>query len=63
MTEKKVHPAVNYSTFIKITGTQAVDKFRKMKELVSGESKYFISLFLVWEFFRKLWKKTIPRQC
>jgi len=62
-TEKEVHPAVNYSTFVNITGTQAVDKFKKIKELVSGENKYFISLFLVWEFFRKVWKKMIPREC
>ena len=56
-TEKEVHTAVNYSTLINVTGTQAVDNFRKIREFVSGVNKYFISLFLVWEFFRKVWKK------
>ena len=49
-TKKEVRMAANYSTFINITGTQTVDKFRKTKEFVSGENEYFISLFLVWEF-------------
>lgn len=49
-TEKEVRTAANYSTFINITGTQTVDKFRKTKEFVSGENEFFISLFLVWEF-------------
>jgi len=62
-TEKEAHAAVNCCTFINITGTQTVHKLRKIKETVSGESNYFISLFLVWEFFRKVWKKMIPRYC
>jgi hypothetical protein len=43
-TEKEVHTAVNYSTFNN-TGAQRVDEFRKIKEFVFGEKKYFISLF------------------
>jgi hypothetical protein len=61
-TKKEVHTAMKYYTF-NITGTQTVDKFRKIKKFVFGENKYFISLFLVWEFFRKVWKKMIRRYC
>jgi hypothetical protein len=55
-TEKEVHKTVNYFTF-NITGTQTVDKFRKIKEFAFGENKYFISLFLVWDFFQKVMEK------
>jgi hypothetical protein len=61
-TEKEVHKAVNFFTF-NFTGTRMVDKFRKITEFVFGENKCFISLFLVWDFFRKVWIKMIPRYC
>jgi hypothetical protein len=61
-TEKGVRTAVNYYTF-NITGTQTVDKFMKIKEFFFGEDKYFISLFLVWDFFIKVWKKMVTRYC
>jgi hypothetical protein len=51
--EDELKTTMSYSTFIKITGKEKIEKFKRIKDFISGENEDFFTLFHMWEYFQK----------
>jgi hypothetical protein len=49
--EDELGTTMNYSTFEEITGKKITEKFKRIKDVLSGENEDFFTLFCMWEYF------------
>jgi hypothetical protein len=56
-TEDELGSAMNYTTFVKIIGKGKIEKFKRIKDFLSGEYEDFFTLFHMWEYFQSIWEQ------
>jgi hypothetical protein len=51
-TEDELGTAMNYTKFVKIIGKENIEKFKRIKDFLSGENENFFTMFCMWEYFQ-----------